>query len=112
MSVTDLVARRPVAAGLAAVLGLATAMTMAPIDQAAADRNDRAAAAAATGFAAGAIVGATAAQQPGTVYVAPAPRATYVAPARNGYRNDCRTKTVKVVDRATGRTVVKKTRTC
>lgn len=95
--------RRPATAGLAAVIAIAAAITVAPLDRAAADRGENAAAAA-TGFAAGAIVGATVAQPRG--YVAPR---GYV---RSGYATTCRTKTVRVVDRYTGRTVVKKTRTC
>lgn len=98
---------RPMAAGMAAILGLATAMTVAPMDRAAAgDRGDRAAAAA-TGFAAGAVVGATVAQPAPRVYVAP--RTGYY---RSGYRTDCRTKVVKTINPSTGRSVTKKTTVC
>ena len=103
MSADHNLMRRPLAAGTAVVLGLAAAMTVAPMQPAAADGNDRGAAAAA-GFAAGAVVGATVAQP--RVYVAPRPG--YV---RSGYGRDCRTKVVKQVNSA-GRSVTKKTTVC
>lgn len=86
---------------VAAAAAIASMLAVAPPAAADNNKNNRAVAAGAAGFAAGVVVGATAAQPPG-VYVAPRPRVDN----RVKVVRDCRVVKVKEYNPRTNRYVM------